>query len=272
MAERVLVRPAGRWELLAAGELWRYRELLFFLAWRDLKLRYRQTALGVAWAILQPLATMVVFTIVFGRLAKMPSDGVPYLVWSYVGLLPWMYFSHSLGQAAMSLVNSANLVTKVYFPRMLVPVAAALAGLVDLAAACCLLPILLLAGGVTPHASIALLPLLMLFAVLAVLGTGIGLAALNVAYRDVRYVVPFLTQLWLFLTPVAYPSSLFPEPWRTLSALNPMVGVVEGFRWAVLGVPIAVEMLTASLLSALALIVAGAAYFQHVEAQFADVI
>ena len=267
------IRPSGGWVALDLRELWAYRELLGFLVWRDVKVRYKQTALGAGWAILQPVATMVVFSLFFGRLAGMPSDGLPYPIFAFAGLVPWTFFSQALSQSANSVVGSHALITKVYFPRLAIPLATVLAGLVDFALAFLVLLAMMLAYGILPGlAVLALLPLLLL-ALVTALGVGLWLSALNVQFRDVRYVVPFLSQLWLFLTPIAYPSSLLVEPWRTVYGLNPMAGVVEGFRWALLGTgePPG-PLLAASVGAALALLVSGAFYFRRVEKTFADVV
>lgn len=267
------IRPSRGWVALGLGELWEYRELLWFLVWRDIKVRYKQTALGAGWAILQPIATMVVFSLFFGRLAGMPSDGLPYPIFSFAALVPWTFFSQGLAQSANSLVGSQNLITKVYFPRLSIPIATVLAGLVDFALAFLVLIVMMLAYGIFPGPEVLALPLLLLLALVTALGAGLWLSALNVQFRDVRYVVPFLTQLWLFLTPIAYPSSLLEEPWRTVYGLNPMAGVVEGFRWALLGtVRPPGPMLAASVLAALALLASGAFYFRRMEKTFADVV
>ena len=268
-----IITPPRRWPVPDLGELWAYRELLYFLVWRDIKVRYKQTALGAGWAILQPLLTMVVFSLFFGRLARMPSDGVPYPVFSLAALVPWTFFSYGLTQSANSVVADQQLVTKVYFPRLAIPVATVLSGAVDFALAFLLLLGLMLCLGIFPTLNaLWVLPLLLLAFVTA-LGAGLWLAALNVQYRDVRYTVPFLTQFWLFATPIAYPSSLLGEPWRTVYGLNPMVGVVEGFRWALLGTDTAPgPVIAVSSLAALLLLLGGAVYFRHMEDTFADVI
>ncbi|MEA2562765.1 MAG: lipopolysaccharide transport system permease protein [Acidobacteriota bacterium] len=267
------IRPSRGWVALGLRELWEYRELLWFLVWRDIKVRYKQTALGASWAILQPIATMVVFSLFFGRLAGMPSDGLPYPIFSFAALVPWTFFSQGLSQSANSLVGSQNLITKVYFPRLAIPIATVLAGLVDFALAFLVLIVMMLAYGIVPGPEIVALPPLLLLALVTALGAGLWLSALNVQFRDVRYVVPFLTQLWLFLTPIAYPSSLLEEPWRTVYGLNPMAGVVEGFRWALLGTAKPPgPMLAASVLAALALMASGAFYFRRMEKTFADVV
>jgi lipopolysaccharide transport system permease protein len=269
----IRIQPSAGWVSLRLRELWEYRELLYFLAWRDVKVRYKQTVLGAAWAIIQPFFSMVVFSLFFGRLASLPSDGVPYPIFSYAGLLPWMFFANGLTQATNSLVGSADLIKKVYFPRLTLPIAAVLSGLVDFALAFAVLLGMLPYYGLTPGLNVLWWPALLLLAVVTSLGVALWLSAMNVQFRDVRYAVPFLTQLWLFATPIAYPSSLLPEPWRTLYGLNPMVGVVEGFRWALLGTAgVPASMLALSALIALALLVGGAFYFRRLEKTFADVV
>jgi lipopolysaccharide transport system permease protein len=269
----VVIRPSRGWAPLQLRDLWQYRELLYFLIWRDVKVRYKQTALGAAWAILQPFLAMVIFSVFFGRLAGMPSDGVPYPIFAYSGLVPWTFFAYGLNQASNSLVGGANLVKKVYFPRLIMPLAAVLSGVIDFALAFLVLIGLMLFYGMVPTLAVLLLPLFGLLAMITALSVALWLSALNVEYRDVRYVVPFLTQFWLFATPIAYPSSLLSEPWRTLYGINPMVGVVEGFRWTLIGAgspPGA--MLIVSSVVALALLVGGAFYFRRMEATFADVV
>ena len=272
-AGRVLVlRPSTGWAPLRLRDLWEYRELLYFLTWRDIKVRYKQTALGAAWAVIQPFFTMVVFSVFFGRLAKLPSEGVPYPIFTYCALVPWTYFATALTQSSNSLVDQARLITKVYFPRLLVPAAAVVGGLVDLGISFLVLLAMLLYYGVVPGPAVLLLPLFALLAALTALATGLWLSALNVQYRDVRYTIPFLVQFWLFVTPVAYTATLVPERWRTLYALNPMTGVVEGFRWALLGRRDAPgAMLAASAASVLLLLIGGLFYFRRMERRFADV-
>jgi lipopolysaccharide transport system permease protein len=268
-----LIAPSRGWISLRLGEVWRYRELLLFLMWRDIALRYKQTALGVAWAVIQPVMTMVVFSLFFGRLAGMPSDGVPYPIFSYAALLPWTYFAGALGQSSNSLVGSANLISKVYFPRLIIPCASVLTGLVDFAIAFVILLAMMVYYGVRPTAATVALPLFLLLACATALGVGLWLSALSVRYRDIRYVVPFLTQVWLFATPVAYPSSLLSGQWRVVyAAVNPMVGVVEGFRWALLGSNPPGPMLAASAGMAAVVLVTGAFYFRRMERTFADIV
>jgi lipopolysaccharide transport system permease protein len=267
------IRPAAGRVGFGLAELWRYRELLYFLVWRDVKVRYKQTVLGASWAILQPLVTMIVFSVVFGRLVQVPSDGLPYPVFAFAALVPWTFFSVGLALAANSLVNSQNLLKKVYFPRLVIPIASVLAGLVDFALAFVVLIGLMLVFGIwlSPLA-VAVIPLVGL-ALITCLGVGLWLSALNVRYRDIRHIVPFLVQVWLFATPIAYPASLIDEPWRTVYAVNPMVGVVEGFRWALLGTETAPGPLIAvSTVVAILVLVTGARYFRRSEGTFADVV
>ncbi len=259
---------------LNLSQLWEYREVLYFLVWRDIKVRYRQTLIGATWAIIQPFMTMVVFSVFFGRLAKVPSDGIPYPLFAFAALVPWTFFANGLTLATNSLVHSGYLITKVYFPRLLAPMARVLTGLPDLA-----LSFLMLLGMIWWYGSLQVrptllwLPALTLLAFVTALGVGLWLAALNVRYRDIQHAVPFLIQVWLFCTPIAYPSSLLSEPWRTLYSINPMVGVVEGFRWALLGTQnIPLPTVAASALTAAALLVTGAFFFRRVERTVADVI
>lgn len=267
----IRIEPTRGWVAVKLNELWAYRELLYFLVWRDLKVRYKQTLLGATWALVQPLFTMLVFSLFFGRLAGIPSDGVPYPLFALAALIPWTYFANALGQSSNSLVNSAHLIAKVYFPRLVIPLASILVGLVDLAIASSLFVPMLLYYGITPGWQIIWLPGFVLLAIVTALGVGLWASALNVEYRDVRHVIPFLTQLWMFLTPVVYPSSLVPERWRALYNLNPMSGVVDGFRWALLGAgPPPGLPLLASALAALTLLVTGAFYFRRMEKTFAD--
>jgi len=267
------ISPPTGWGFLDVRELWAYRELVYFLTWRDIKVRYKQTAIGVAWAVLQPLAMMVVFTLFFGRLAKIPSEGVPYPLFAYAALLPWQLFSRTLSESTNSLVTDQRLITRVYFPRIIVPLATTLAATVDFAISAGLLVALMFIYGVAPGAAVVWLPFFVLLMLITVLGTGFWLSALNVEYRDVMYTMPFLNQFWLFLTPVVYPSSLVPEQWRVLYGLNPMAGVVEGFRWALLGVGEGPSpMLAASALVAVSLFVSGIIWFHRREQTFVDAV
>ncbi len=268
----LILRPSSGFLRLNLRDLWEYRELLYFLVWRDVKVRYKQTALG-AWAILQPVMTMLVFSVFFGRLAKVPSDGIPYPVFAFTALLPWQLFAYALTESGNSLVASQNLITKVYFPRLVIPIAAGLAGLVDFAIAFLVLLVLMRYYGIVPTAAIVWLPLFLLLAVVTALSVGLWLSALNVKYRDVRYTIPFLTQFWMFATPVAYPASLVPERWRALYGLNPMAGVVEGFRWALLGKTDAPgPLLTVSIAAVLVMLIGGLRYFRRTESTFADIV
>ncbi|HSK21321.1 MAG TPA: ABC transporter permease [Longimicrobiales bacterium] len=270
-AEPLVIEPQSGLAMPDLAELWRYRELLFFLIWRDIKVRYKQTVLGASWAIIQPFFTMVVFSLFFGRLAGVPSDGLPYPIFSFAALVPWAFFAHGLMQSAGSLVANQNLVKKVYFPRLAIPIAAVLAGGIDFLIAFCVLLGMMAFYGIAPTAQIVWVVPLLLLALVTALGVGLWFAALNVQYRDVAYVVPFTVQLWLLATPVAYPSSMLPEPWRTLYGLNPMAGVVEGFRWTLLGTHSAPgPMLAVSALAAVAILVGGVFYFRRMERSFAD--
>jgi lipopolysaccharide transport system permease protein len=269
----IVVKPSKGWISLKLKELWEYRELLYFLTWRDIKVRYKQTVLGAAWAIIQPFFTMVIFSIFFGRLAKVPSDGLPYPIFAYAALVPWTFGANGLNQASNSLVGSANLIKKVYFPRMVIPISGVISGVVDFILAFAVLLGMMLFYGFTPTVNILWLPLFVLLIFVTALGVAFWLSALNVQFRDVRYTVPFLTQFWLFATPIAYPSSLLSEPWRTLYGINPMVGVVEGFRWALLGTDTAPgAIILVSSLVALSFLVGGAFYFRRLERSFADVV
>ncbi len=269
----VVIQPSHGWSALGLREMWHYRELMYFMIWRDIKVRYKQTALGAAWAIIQPFFTMVVFSLFFGRLAGVPSDGVPYPIFSYTALVPWTFFANGLTLASNSLVGSANLLSKVYFPRLIVPTATILSGIVDFALAFVVLIAMMLAYGIMPTINVIWLPFFLLLALITSLGAGLWLSALNVKFRDVKYVVPFLTQLWMFLTPIAYPSTMLPEPWRTLYGLNPMAGVIEGFRWALLGTQMTVgPMILVSAIAAVVLLMTGAFYFRRMEKTFADVV
>lgn len=245
--------------------------MFYFLIWRDIKVRYKQTALGAAWAIIQPVMTMIVFSIFFGKLGKIPSDGVPYPIFSFAALVPWVLFSNGLTQATTSLVGSSHLIKKVYFPRLIIPVASVLAGVVDFFLAFGVLLLMMLYFGILPTVNIFWLPVFLFMTVTASLAVSLWLSALNVEYRDIKYVIPFLSQIWLFATPIAYSSSLLSEPWRTIYALNPMVGVVEGFRWALLGTETQPgPMAIVSLIASLVFLVTGAYYFRLMEKNFAD--
>jgi lipopolysaccharide transport system permease protein len=272
-APTLIIRPARGWIAVNLRELWRYRELAFFLTWRDVSVRYKQTALGALWAIIQPFMTMLVFSVFFGRLGKIPSDGAPYPIFAFCALLPWQLFANSLTEAGNSLVSNQALVTKVYFPRLVIPISATLAGLLDFAIAFVILLAMMVFYGIAPTAAAWTLPLFLVLALVTALGVGLWLSALNVQYRDVRYTIPFLTQFWLFATPIAYPSSMIPERWRALYGLNPMAGVVEGFRWALLGTGHAPgPMLAVSSLTAAAVLVTGLFYFRRMERTFADTV
>lgn len=268
----IRIEPSVGWVSLKLRELWEYRELLYFLIWRDIKVRYKQTVLGAAWAIIQPFFTMVVFSLFFGHLAKMPSDGIPYPIFSFAALVPWTFFSNGLSKASNSIVGSSNLIKKVYFPRLLIPLANILSGVVDFALAFVVLIGMMFYYGISPTVNVIWIPFLLLLALVTSLGVSLWLSAMNVQFRDVQYVTPFVVQFWMFATPIAYPSSLLSEPWRTIYGLNPMVGVVEGFRWALLGVETAPgPIIAVSSLVSLALLMGGVIYFRHLEKTFADV-
>lgn len=269
-----IVRPLSGWVALELAAVWEHRGLLSLVARRDIMVRYKQTLLGIVWAILNPFVTMIVFTFIFGRVARVPSEGIPYPVFAYTGLVPWAYFVTALSQSTGSIVNNQALMTTVPFPRLLLPLASLIPGLVDLAVALVMLIGLMLYYGIAPTSAIWTLPLFVLLTMASALAAGLWASALHVEYRDVGYVVvPFLTQLWLFVTPVAYPSSLVPEPWRALYGLNPMAGVVEGFRWALLGVgPPPGTLLLVSTLAVAVLLVGGLYFFRYKEGGFADVV
>jgi lipopolysaccharide transport system permease protein len=267
------IRASRGWSVPDLRELWRYRELLYFLVWRDVKVRYKQTALGAAWAVIQPVFMMLVFSLFFGRLAKMPSDDVPYPLFVYCALLPWQLFAFSLLESSNSLVANERLITKVYFPRLVVPLAAVITSLADFLISFCVLLGMMAYYRVGPTWNVLAVPLLVFLALLTALSVGLWLSALNVQYRDVRYTIGFLTQLWLFATPVAYSASLIPERWRALYGLNPMAGVVEGFRWALLGKSRSPgPMLAVSVVIVLLILVGGLYYFRRMEATYADVV
>lgn len=269
----VVIEPSRGWSRLKLQEIWEFRELLYFLVWRDIKVRYRQTILGAGWALIQPLFTMVIFSVFFGRLAKVPSDGIPYPLFALCGLVPWTYFATTLNQGANSLVGNAGLVKKVYFPRLDIPIAKGISALLDFGLAFALLIGMALYYGAHPTLRILTVPLFLLLAIITALGSTFWLSALNVRMRDVEQTLPFLTQIWLYGTPIAYPSSLLPEPWRTVFGINPMVSVVEGFRWAVLGAKTTPgPMLVISSVVAIALLVSGAFWFRRLERTFADIL
>jgi ABC-type polysaccharide/polyol phosphate export systems, permease component len=273
----LVIEPARGWISLQLRDLWHYRELLYFLVWRDVKVRYKQTALGVAWIVLQPVVSMVVFSLLFGGLLKVPSGEVPYPIFAYAALLPWNYFAGALNRSSTSLVGSAHLITKVYFPRLVIPVSGVLSGLVDFAIAFLVLVALMLYYQVTPTPAVVLLPGFMLLAMITALGFGLWLSALNVRYRDINYLVPFLVQIWMYVTPVIYGTTLIPERFRFLVSLNPMAGVTEGFRWALLGGQLAdahppQAFFLVPVAIALAVLVSGLVFFRNTERTFADIV
>jgi len=269
----LLIRPSRGWMALNLRDVWEYRGLLYFLVWRDVKVRYKQTVLGAVWAVLQPVMMMVVFSVFFGRLIGVPSDGLPYPVTTFAALLPWQLFAYALTESGNSLVANQQLITKVYFPRLVIPISAVVAGLVDFAIAFVVLLGIMLYYHIIPTAAVVTLPLFILLAVATALAVGLWLSALNVEYRDVRYTIPFLTQFWFFASPIAYPSSVVPEKWRMLYGLNPVAGVVEGFRWALLGKAGGPDaMILVSALMVGLLLFGGLVYFRRMERTFADVV
>ena len=277
----IQIKPTKGWVSLKLDELWKYRELLYFFTWRDLKIRYKQTVLGASWAVIQPFLTMVVFSLFFGRLAKIPSEGVPYPLFSYAALVPWTFFANGITQGANVLVNNSDMIRKIYFPRLTMPIATVFAGLVDFVLAFIVLLGMILVYHILPSANydaeitlkVLWLPLFLLLALVTTLGVAFWLSAMNAQFRDVRYIVPFLVQVWLFLTPIAYPSTLVDMPWRLLFGLNPMAGVVEGFRWALLGTDTTPgPLIIVSAVTALIFLITGAFYFRKMERVMADVI
>jgi homopolymeric O-antigen transport system permease protein len=267
------IKPSGPWPLPDLAELWEHRELAYFLVWREIRVRYKQTVLGLAWAVIQPFFTMVVFSVFFGHLGKLPSDGLPYPIFAYAALLPWQLFSFALTESTNSVVTNQRLITKVYFPRLIIPLAAVLVGLADFVVAFGVLGLLMAYYGIVPGFAALTVPLWTLLALATAFGVGLWLSALNVRYRDVRYTLPFLTQLWMFASPIAYSSSLVPPAWRPFYALNPLVGVVDGFRWALLGRGGAPgPMIAVSIATVVLVLVSGVFYFQRTERTFADIV
>ena len=269
----IVIEPSRGSITIDLYDLWRYRELLYFLTWRDIKVRYKQTALGAAWAILQPLLTMILFSVIFGYFAGLPSDGIPYPVFALTALVPWQLFAFALSQSSASLVSDRNLITKVYFPRLAIPISSVLAGILDFAIAFICLLVFLVIFRINISVRVLVLPFLILLCVCTALAVGLWLSALNVKYRDVRYTLTFLTMLWFYATPIAYSISIVPEEWRLLYSLNPMVGVVEGFRWALLGTETFVEpIIILSTIVVLIILISGLVYFNRMEDSFADTI
>lgn len=272
-AHRTVIKPSVGWPSIDLKEIWAYRELLGILAWRDVSVRYKQSVVGIGWAIIQPVMTMIIFTIIFGKFAKLPSEGIPYPVFTYCALLPWSYFARSLGDSSDSLVGSAHLITKIHFPRIILPVSKVFAGLIDLSIAFIILVGMMVWYRILPTAGILLLPVFIVIAMLASLGVGLWLTALNVLYRDVKFVVPFLIQFWMYASPVAYSTSIIPDQWKWVYGLNPMVGVVEGFRWALLGktAPL-ISMFFIPVLIIFVVLISGIYFFKKMEKTFADII
>jgi len=269
----IYIEPSRSWLSLNLHELWAYRELLYFLVWRDVKIRYKQTAIGAAWAILQPLMTMLVFLVVFRKFANVPSDGLPYSIFAYTALMPWTLFAGAVNRSSLSIVSQASVISKVYFPRLMIPISAVLSGLVDFSVAFVLLFGMMAWYGVLPTWGVLALPLFMLLALSTALGIGLWLSALNVKYRDVGHAIPFLIQLWMFASPIAYPLSVVPEKWRLLYSLNPLTGVIEGFRWALLGKESPdFQIIAVSAIAVVGLLFTGIMYFKRMERTFADVV
>jgi lipopolysaccharide transport system permease protein len=269
----IRIEPVKGWFSINLRELWEFRELLYFLTWRNIKIRYKQTVLGVAWAVLQPLAMMLVFTLFFGKLARIPSEGIPYPIFAYAGLLPWQLFSRTILESTQSIVSEQRLVSKVFFPRILIPTSTCIAAMLDFGIGLVLLFILMLFYGIVPAFSVLWLPVFIVLMLATGLGVGYWLSALNVEYRDISYTVPFLNQIWMFITPVVYPSALVPENWRLLYGLNPMAGVVEGFRWCLLGVGEGLSaMFWFSVSVSLVLFISGAVWFRRRERTFVDIL
>jgi lipopolysaccharide transport system permease protein len=272
-APEIVIEPARGWFSLDLAELWQYRELLYFLTWRDIRVRYKQTALGAAWAVLQPLLTMILFSVIFGYFAKLPSQGLPYPVFTYTALLPWQLFAYALSQSSASLVADKNLITKIYFPRLVIPLSSVVSALFDFAIALPLWLVMMVIYHIPITWRISTLPLFVMYALITAIAVGLWLSALNVKYRDVRYTLPFLTQFWMYATPIAYSATIVPESWRWLYSLNPMVGVVEGFRWALLGTPNPLgSAFYISTFVVVLLLVGGLVYFKRMEDSFADVV
>jgi len=274
-SDTIILRPSRGWSALNLADLWRYRELIFFLTWRDLKVRYKQTVLGVAWAVIRPVITMVIYSLIFGNLAQLDSEGVPYSIFTYVALLPWQLFSKAMNDAGRSMVSNRNMVTKIYFPRLVIPVSTILSGLVDFLIAFVILIGMMIYFQVPITLNVLYLPLFLLLALVTALGVGLWFSALNVYYRDVGYVLPFLTEVWKYITPVAYSAQYITGKWQFIYALNPMAGVVQGFRWALLGTILDASALTTMAISAfvaVVVLISGLFYFRRMERSFADMV
>ena len=272
MPRVIVIKPPHGWTALNLRDLWNYRELIGFMTWRDIIVRYKQTLLGVLWAILRPVLTMVVFSLIFGGLAKLPSDNIPYPIFSFAAILPWELFSKALSDASRSLVQNSSMITKIYFPRMILPLASVISGLVDFMIALIILIVMMLFYRITPTSNIWMLPLFLILALATSLGVGLWLSAANVIYRDINYILPFITQLWLYITPVAYSNTLIPEQWQFVYAMNPMAGVVQGFRWVLLGTDAPGNLIWVSVGVAVIVLVTGLFYFKRMERQFADLV
>jgi len=274
LARERVIRPKSGWVAIDFKELWGYRELFGFLAWRDILVRYKQTVIGITWALIRPVVTMIVFTVIFGKLAKLPSDGIPYPLLSFTALLPWQFFANALTESSNSLVANANMISKIYFPRLIIPASAVISGVIDFLLCLIILFGLMLWYGVLPNMNILCLPIFFLLALFCSFGTGLWFSALNVEYRDIRHVIPFLVQFGLYISPVGFSSSIIPERWRLVYSLNPMVGVIDGFRWAILGgkTPLYLPGLFLSIFVVAILLVLGGYYFRKMEGTFSDVI
>lgn len=269
----IVIKPHKGLLQLDLYALWKYRELLYFLVWKDVLIRYKQTVIGASWAILQPLITMVIFTVIFGKMVNVPSDGIPYPIFAFSALLPWLYFSQALSRSGTSLVGNTNLITKIYFPRLLIPLSSSISPLVDLFFSFLILLVLMPLYGISPSRGFLFLPVFVLQSLITALAVGLWLTTLNVKYRDVGHVIPFLIQIWMYASPVVYPLSMVPEKWRLLYSLNPMVGVIEGFRWAITGSSRPDFMAMAISSAAVFILLAGGLiYFKKMEATFADII
>jgi lipopolysaccharide transport system permease protein len=271
----IKIEPTRGWNTLKLGDIWRYRELVYFLTWRDIKVRYKQTLLGVAWAVLQPVVTMVIFSLIFGRVAKLDSEGMPYPIFSYTALLPWQLFSKAITDAGQSMVKNRSMITKIYFPRLVIPLSSILGGMVDFFVAFLILLGMMFYYQIKPTSNIWTLPLFLVLSMVTALGAGLWFSALNVRYRDIRYILPFLTRVWLYVTPVAYSSQYISENWQVIYALNPMAGVVQGFRWAILGTEMGTSTLvtlSTSSVIAIFILISGLFYFRRMERTFADVV
>lgn len=271
-APLTVIRHSSGWNMLKINELWKYRELFYFLAWRNLKVRYKQTILGISWALLQPIATMIVFTFIFGRLANLPSDGIPYPIFALSGLIPWTFFSNAVIASSGSIVSDANLIKKIYFPRIIIPFSSVFAGLLELFLGCGLLLAMMPFYEIYPNWNFLFFPFLVLLVFIAAMGVGLWLSTMNALFRDVHHLIPFVMQIWLFITPIVYPSSALSSKWQLILSINPMVAVVETFRWMMLGTPLPTTQIMISCSLSLLLCITGIVFFRKMEPQFADIV